>query len=88
MKLLRLLGSTGYPQDDEWARRIGAESYEHRTDFAAARRQAAAARASGDRRAELATITALTPVLSGDADPGSRRAPERPPPTPSRARGS
>ena len=69
VKLLRLVGSTGYPQDEEWARRIGAESYEHRTDFAAAKRQAAAARASGDRRAELATITAPTLVLSGEADP-------------------
>jgi pimeloyl-ACP methyl ester carboxylesterase len=69
VKLLRLVGSTGHPQDEDWLRRIGSEGHAHRTDFAAARRQAAAARASGDRRAELATITAPTLVLSGDADP-------------------
>jgi pimeloyl-ACP methyl ester carboxylesterase len=69
VKVLRLVGSTGYPQDEEWARRIGSDGYAHRTDSAAARRQAAAARTSGDRRAELATITAPTLVLSGEADP-------------------
>lgn len=69
VKLLRLVGSTGHPQDEDWLRRIGSEGHAHRTDFAAGRRQAAAARASGDRRAELATITAPTLVLSGDADP-------------------
>lgn len=69
VKLLRLVGSTGHPQDEDWVRRVGSEGHAHRTDFAAARRQAAAARASGDRRAELSTITAPTLVLSGDADP-------------------
>ncbi|WP_020667765.1 alpha/beta fold hydrolase [Amycolatopsis nigrescens] len=69
VKLLRLVGSTGHPQDEDWLRRIGSEGHPHRTDFAAARRQAAAARASGDRRTELSTITAPTLVLSGDADP-------------------
>ncbi|GAB3496923.1 alpha/beta fold hydrolase [Amycolatopsis cihanbeyliensis] len=69
VKLHQLVGSTGYPQDEDWIRRIGREAHAHRTDFAAARRQAAAARASGNRRAELSTITAPTLVLSGDADP-------------------
>ncbi|QFU94719.1 alpha/beta fold hydrolase [Amycolatopsis sp. YIM 10] len=69
VKLHRLLGSTGHPRDEEWLRRIGREGHAHRTDAAAGRRQAAAARASGDRRAELATITAPTLVLSGEADP-------------------
>ncbi|MGC7093289.1 alpha/beta fold hydrolase [Amycolatopsis lurida] len=69
VKLHRLLGSTGHRQDEDWLRRIGREGHEHRTDAAAGRRQAAAARASGDRRAELATITAPTLVLSGEADP-------------------
>ncbi|WNV89625.1 alpha/beta hydrolase [Umezawaea sp. Da 62-37] len=65
----RLIGSTGHPRDEDWMRRVGSEGHAHRTDLAAARRQAAAARASGDRRAELATITAPTLVLSGEADP-------------------
>lgn len=69
VELHRLVGSTGHPQNEDWIRRTGREAHAHRTDFAAARRQAAAARASGDRRAELATITAPTLVLSGDADP-------------------
>lgn len=69
VKLLRLVGSTGHTQDEDWLRRIGSEGHAHRTNLAAARRQAAAARASGDRRAELATITAPTLVLSGEADP-------------------
>jgi pimeloyl-ACP methyl ester carboxylesterase len=69
VKLLRLVGSTGHPQDEDSVRRIGSEGHAHRTDLAAGRRQAAAARASGDRRAELSTITAPTLVVSGDADP-------------------
>ncbi|GAA3990816.1 alpha/beta hydrolase [Allokutzneria multivorans] len=69
VKLLRLVGSRGFPQDEEWARRTGSAGHAHRTDFAAARRQAAAARSAGDRRAELATITAPTLVLSGGVDP-------------------
>jgi pimeloyl-ACP methyl ester carboxylesterase len=69
VKLFRLIGSPGYRHDDEWIRQVGSRAYEHRTDFAAARRQAAAARASGNRRAELSRVQAPTVVVSGEADP-------------------
>jgi pimeloyl-ACP methyl ester carboxylesterase len=67
--VFRIVGSTGYPHDVEWMRRIGRQAHEHRTDFAAARRQAAAARAGGDRSAELSRVRAPTLVITGEADP-------------------
>lgn len=69
VKQLRIIGSPGYPPDEEWIRSVGRRNFEHRTDAAAARRQAAATRASGDRRAELAHIRVPTLVVTGEADP-------------------
>ncbi|GAA1963912.1 alpha/beta hydrolase [Amycolatopsis minnesotensis] len=69
LKVFRIFGSTGYPHDEAWIRRIARDGFEHRTDFAAAKRQARAARASGDRTAELAAVEAPTLVIAGEADP-------------------
>lgn len=67
--VFRILGSPGYPHDEDWIRRVGRQTHEHRTDFAAARRQAAAVLAAGDRRAELAGVAVPTLVITGEADP-------------------
>ncbi|QWF82208.1 alpha/beta fold hydrolase [Amycolatopsis sp. CA-230715] len=69
LKVFRILGSTGYPHDEKWIRKIARDGFEHRTDFAAAKRQARAARASGDRRTQLAKVEAPTLVITGKADP-------------------
>lgn len=69
LKVFRILGSTGYPHDETWIRKIARDGFEHRTDFAAAKRQARAARASGDRKAELATVKTPALVITGEADP-------------------
>lgn len=67
--MMRIIGSTGYPHDEDWLREMASRTYEHRTDAAAARRQSAASRATGDRRAELSRIRVPSLVLTGQADP-------------------
>jgi pimeloyl-ACP methyl ester carboxylesterase len=69
IRVFRIVGSPGYPHDEDWIRDLGRQVHEHRTDFAAFRRQAAAVLASGDRRAELSRIQAPTLVITGEADP-------------------
>lgn len=66
VKLAKVIGSTAYPVDEQWVRRT-ATTYP--PDSAAPMRHMAVSRASGDRRADLATITAPTLVMHGDADP-------------------
>jgi pimeloyl-ACP methyl ester carboxylesterase len=68
VRIFRVVGSTGYPHDEDWIREVGRRTYEHRADFAAFRRQAAAVFASGDRRAELSRVQAPTLVITGEAD--------------------
>jgi pimeloyl-ACP methyl ester carboxylesterase len=63
------IGSTGLPQDVEDIRELAAVSYDRDRDPAGAGRQLAAIVASGDRTAELRTITAPTLVIHGTADP-------------------
>jgi pimeloyl-ACP methyl ester carboxylesterase len=67
--VMRIIGSTGYPHDEDWLREMAGRTYEHRTDAAAARRQSAASRATGDRRADLSRIRVPSLVLTGQADP-------------------
>jgi pimeloyl-ACP methyl ester carboxylesterase len=69
VRVFRIVGSTDYPHDEDWIRDLGRQIHEHRTDFAAFRRQAAAVFASGDRRAELSRIHVPTLVITGEADP-------------------
>ncbi|WP_410578333.1 alpha/beta fold hydrolase [Amycolatopsis sp. lyj-108] len=69
VRVFRIVGSTGYPHDEDWIRDLGRRIHEHRTDLAAFRRQAAAVFASGDRRAELSRVRVPALVITGEADP-------------------
>ncbi|OLF11852.1 alpha/beta fold hydrolase [Actinophytocola xanthii] len=69
LAVFRIVGSRVHPPEEDWVRDVAHRAFPDRTDFAAARRQAAAVRSAGDRRAELSRITAPTLVLTGEDDP-------------------
>jgi pimeloyl-ACP methyl ester carboxylesterase len=63
------IGSTGLPKDANDIRALAERSYDRNHDAAGMGRQLAAIIASGDRTAELRSITAPTLVIHGTADP-------------------
>jgi pimeloyl-ACP methyl ester carboxylesterase len=65
----RVIGSPGYPLDEQELRRISGIAYDRAYDPAGVVRQLAAIHASGDRTEALRSITAPTVVLHGEADP-------------------
>jgi pimeloyl-ACP methyl ester carboxylesterase len=65
----RVIGSPGYPLDEDELRRTAGISYDRAYDPPGVVRQLAAIHASGDRTASLRTIAAPTVVLHGEADP-------------------
>jgi len=65
----RVVGSPGYPLDEEWLREIGAEAFRRSNDLAGAVRQLAAILASPDRRPGLRSLTVPTLVIHGEDDP-------------------
>ena len=68
--VLRATYTPAYPMDEDWARRTAAESYDrHPPDPAARQRQLAAVRAMKIPMGSLASITAPTLVIHGQADP-------------------
>jgi pimeloyl-ACP methyl ester carboxylesterase len=67
--LFAAIGSPGLPRDAADIRAIATASYERGHDPAGSGRQLAAIIASGNRTAELETITAPTLVVHGTADP-------------------
>jgi pimeloyl-ACP methyl ester carboxylesterase len=67
--LFAKIGSQGIAQDTEGVRRIAALSFDRELDRTGSGRQLAAIIASGDRSAELATVTAPTLVIHGSVDP-------------------
>lgn len=69
VKVFRVIGSPAYPHADDWLREVGRQGYDRGHDPGGSRRQLAAIRASGDRRAALAGLRMPTLVLHGDADP-------------------
>lgn len=69
VRVFKVIGSPGYPHDEDWLRDVGRRAYDRGHDPAGSRRQLAAIRASGDRRAGLAEVRVPTLVLHGDADP-------------------
>jgi pimeloyl-ACP methyl ester carboxylesterase len=69
VRMFTLIGSTDLPQDIADIRELAAVSYDRDHDPAGPGRQLAAIVASGDRTAELRTITAPTLVIHGTADP-------------------
>jgi pimeloyl-ACP methyl ester carboxylesterase len=68
-RLFAKIGSRGIPQDTEGVRRIAALSFDRELDRTGTGRQLAAIIASGDRSAELATVTTPTLVIHGSVDP-------------------
>jgi pimeloyl-ACP methyl ester carboxylesterase len=69
VKVFRVIGSPGYPTNEDWVREIARQSYDRAHDAAGVNRQLAAINASGDRRAGLAAVRVPTLVLHGGADP-------------------
>jgi pimeloyl-ACP methyl ester carboxylesterase len=69
VRLFAKVGSRGIPQDTDGVRRIAALSFDRELDRAGTGRQLAAIIASGDRTAELRSITAPTLVIHGTVDP-------------------
>jgi pimeloyl-ACP methyl ester carboxylesterase len=67
-RIFRAIGSQGLPQDTELIREIAARSHDRGHDPAAAGRQLGAIIASGDRTAQLRSITAPTLVIHGSKD--------------------
>jgi pimeloyl-ACP methyl ester carboxylesterase len=67
--LFAAIGSRGLPRDPQDLHAIAIASYERDHDPAGPGRQLAAIIASGDRTAQLRTITAPTLVIHGSADP-------------------
>lgn len=65
----RVIGSPGFPFDEERIRRRALRAYQRSFHPQGVARQMAAVAASGNRRALLASITAPTLVIHGDADP-------------------
>jgi pimeloyl-ACP methyl ester carboxylesterase len=63
-----LIGSPGFPFDEDHVREMASQGYDRGYDPAGAARQLAAIVAAGDRRAELARITAPTVVIHGTRD--------------------
>lgn len=68
VRIFRHIGSAGYPFDEEWVRAAAAESWDRDQTIDGTGRQLAAIMASGDRTAEVRTITAPTLVIHGDRD--------------------
>ncbi len=64
----KLIGSPGFPLDEDELRRTARVSYERGYDPAGAGRQLAAILAAGDRTQELRTIRAPTVVIHGTRD--------------------
>lgn len=65
----QVIGSPGYPLEEDWLRGIAMEAYDRANDPLGAARQLLAIHASGDRTASLAAITAPTLVMHGEDDP-------------------
>ncbi len=72
--LFKIIGSPGYPLDEDWVREIARRSYDRGHDQGGVLRQLAAITASGDRRPGLARVRVPTLVLQGEADPLTRPA--------------
>lgn len=65
----RVVGSPGYPLDEEWLRETGAEAFRRSNDPAGVVRQLAAILVSPDRRPGLRSLTVPTLVIHGEDDP-------------------
>lgn len=68
VEVFRLIGSPGYPHNEDWLREVAGRSYDRAHDVAGIRRQLAAILSSGDRRAMLAGLRMPALVVHGDED--------------------
>ncbi len=68
VRVFTMIGSPGFPRDEQRLRDLGARSYDRGHDPAGPGRQLAAILASGDRTAGLGAITAPTLVIHGTRD--------------------
>lgn len=64
-----VIGSPGYPLDEQWLAGIAGESYDRGYDPLGVARQLLAIHASGDRTEALRALRVPTLVVHGDADP-------------------
>jgi pimeloyl-ACP methyl ester carboxylesterase len=69
VKIFRLIGSKGFPLDDDRIRELAGASYDRGHHTAGTGRQLAAIMASGDRTAQLRTLSVPTTVIHGRNDP-------------------
>jgi pimeloyl-ACP methyl ester carboxylesterase len=69
VRIFRLIGSKGFPPDDDRIRELAAQTYERGHSAAGTGRQLAAILASGDRTAQLRSISVPTTVIHGRDDP-------------------
>lgn len=67
--LFRVIGSPGYPSEDDWIRQMAGWSWDRGYDPAGVGRQLAAIYASGDRTAALRGVRVPTFVVHGAEDP-------------------
>lgn len=69
LSTFRVIGSPGYPLDEEWLRRYGRLAFSRSADGTGGRRQLAAINASPSRVAGLRAVRVPTLVVHGEADP-------------------
>ncbi len=65
----RVIGSTGYPLDEDWLREVAGASYDRGYDPLGVARQLMAIHASGDRTPGLRQLRVPTLVVHGEDDP-------------------
>jgi pimeloyl-ACP methyl ester carboxylesterase len=68
-RTFRIIGSPGYDRDEDWVRRLAADSYDRGVDRGGPGRQIVAIQASGDRTPALARLRRPTVVIHGKEDP-------------------
>jgi pimeloyl-ACP methyl ester carboxylesterase len=69
VEISAVIGSPGYPADEEWGREVAGRSYDRGYDPVGVARQLVAIQASGDRTAALRGVRVPTLVVHGAADP-------------------
>jgi pimeloyl-ACP methyl ester carboxylesterase len=67
--IFRVIGSPGYPRDEDWLRDVARRSHDRAHDPAGVRRQLAAIVSADDRRPLLRALRLPALVIHGDADP-------------------
>jgi pimeloyl-ACP methyl ester carboxylesterase len=69
VRTFRMIGSTGFPIDEDRIRELAAATYDRGHDAAGTARQLAAILASADRTEQLRSLSVPTTVIHGQADP-------------------